>query len=77
MVIWKLHELMGKKRLKIADVAREADLSWETVAAVYHGKAKAISLETINALCRAMDCQPGDLLVYIPDQPLLLAGWSG
>lgn len=67
MVIWKLHELMGKERLKIADVARKTGLAWETVAAVYHGKAKAISLDTIDAICRALDCQPGDLMVYTPD----------
>lgn len=68
MVVWCLHELMGKQRLKIADVARMTGLAWDTVAAVYHGKAKAISLETVNALCTALNCQPGDLLRYVPDE---------
>lgn len=68
MIEWRLNELMGKKRLKIADVAREADVSWATVGAIYHGKAKAVSLEILNALCKTLDCQPGDLLTYIPDE---------
>ncbi len=68
MVVWVLHEIMGKRRLKIADVAKSTGLAWDTVAAIYHGKAKGVSLETIDALCKALNCQPGDLLVYVPDK---------
>ncbi|MEW6572872.1 MAG: helix-turn-helix transcriptional regulator [Bacillota bacterium] len=68
MVIWRLHELMGQRRLKIADVARASGLVWDTVAAIYHGRAKAVSLETLGALCKALDCQPGDLLAYVPNK---------
>ncbi|MGQ9533523.1 MAG: helix-turn-helix domain-containing protein [Desulfotomaculales bacterium] len=64
---WKLHELMGKRRLKIADVAREAGMAWDAVASIYHGRSQAVELKTLDKLCRALNCQPGDLLVYVPD----------
>lgn len=64
LVSWKLHILMAEKRLKIIDVARSADLAWETVSAIYRGKAKAVSLETLDKLCRALGCHPGDLFEY-------------
>lgn len=65
VVEWKLHKVMGAKRLKIADVARMADLAWETVSNIYHGRSSMVSLETIEALCTALDCQPGDLFEYV------------
>lgn len=68
VVVWKLHEEMGKRRMRIRDVARAAGLSWETVGAIYHGRAKFVSLETLDKLCRALGCQPGDLMVYVPDE---------
>ncbi|OPX87968.1 helix-turn-helix transcriptional regulator [Pelotomaculum sp. PtaB.Bin117] len=64
MVAWKLHILMAEKRLKIIDVARSAGLAWETVSTIYHGKAKAVTLETLDKLCKALECHPGDLLEY-------------
>ncbi|MBU4533323.1 MAG: helix-turn-helix transcriptional regulator [Firmicutes bacterium] len=62
MVHWTLHIIMGERRLKIAEVAREAGLAWETVSKIYKGQAEFVSLKTIDALCKALDCQPGDLL---------------
>lgn len=64
MVCWKLHILMAQERLKITDVAKTSGLAWDTVSAIYHGKAKAVSLETIDKLCKALKCTPGDLFEY-------------
>ncbi|MGB9825692.1 MAG: helix-turn-helix domain-containing protein [Desulfofundulus sp.] len=66
MIEWRLHEIMGKKRLRIADVARLAGLTWNTVGDIYHGRTKSVSLETLDRLCSALGCQPGDLLAYVP-----------
>jgi len=64
LVTWKLHMLMAEKRLKITNVARSSGLAWETVSSIYHGKAKAATLETMDKLCKALDCNPGDLFEY-------------
>ncbi|MGC7847434.1 helix-turn-helix domain-containing protein [Desulforudis sp. 1088] len=68
MVTWTLHLLMGERRLKIADVARASGLGWETVSKIYKGEAKQVGLETLDALCRALDCTPGELLTYRPER---------
>jgi len=67
MVEWRLHEVMGKKRLKILDVAKAAGLCWEAVANIYHGRSKQVALDTLDRLCKTLGCQVGDLLVYVPD----------
>lgn len=64
MINWKVHLLMAQKRQKIADVSRLSGLAYDTVSAIYHGKAKAVSLETLDKLCKALDCHPGDLFEY-------------
>ena len=68
MVEWRLHEVMGSKRLKIQDVARMTDLAWGAVAAIYHGRSKQVALDTLDRLCKALGCQVGDLLVYVPEE---------
>jgi putative transcriptional regulator len=58
---------MGDRGLTIATTAKLAGLNYDTVANLYHGNAKRIDLGTLDALCRALDVEPGDLLEYEPD----------
>ena len=67
MIKSKLHELMGKERHSIQDVHKKTGLSRNTIANMYHAKIKRIDYETLERLCALYDCQPGDLLEYIPD----------
>lgn len=68
MIEWRLHEEMGKRRMKIQDVARATGLAWDAVANIYHGRSKQVALDTLDRLCKALGCQVGDLLVYVPDE---------
>lgn len=64
----KLSLLMGQKQIRsIADLSRRSGIARTTLTTLWYGKAKGMSFETLNSLCKALDCQPGDLLVYIPD----------
>lgn len=67
MIKNKLSELMGKKRLNMAELARMAKLSHVAVFKIYHDKNKSISLETLNKLCWALECKIEDIIEYIPD----------
>lgn len=58
---------MGIKRMTISEVAKVADLKYNTVYAIYHDKTKGIEFETLNKLCFALDCTPNDLFKYYPD----------
>ena len=69
MINYKLHLVMARQgRLKMVDVARKAGISLQAVRRVYHGTAERIDRSTLDKLCKALDCQPGDLLEYVPDE---------
>ncbi len=61
MIKNKLSEMMGKKRMNMAEVARLANLNHITVFNIYHDKTKTIELETINKLCFALNCKIEDI----------------
>lgn len=67
MIKNKLSELMGKKRINMAELARMAKLSHVAIFKIYHNKNKSISLETINKLCWALECEIQDIFEYQQD----------
>lgn len=68
MIEWRLHLKMAEKRWRIADLERASGVSRETIRKLYYGKVDAIRMDTLDAICRALDCQVGDLMVYVPSQ---------
>ncbi|MBI4530988.1 MAG: helix-turn-helix transcriptional regulator [Candidatus Latescibacteria bacterium] len=66
MIRNRLSELMGKRRLKMSDVARRSGLSYTSVHAIYHNHVQFIAFKTLDRLCQALTCQVGDLLEYVP-----------
>jgi len=67
MVRCNLSEMMGKKKVKIADVARELGLNRSTVSALYYDRAQKVDLEAIEKLCIYFSCGVGDLLKLTTD----------
>ncbi|VBB06484.1 Hypothetical protein LUCI_1716 [Lucifera butyrica] len=61
-----LSRIMGEKRINISEVAKEAGIARNTVTALYHETAKGVTWDVLEKLCAALDCQPGDLLEYLP-----------
>ncbi|MEX0604250.1 MAG: helix-turn-helix transcriptional regulator [Marinobacter sp.] len=68
MIKCHLSRLMGEKKLKIVDVARETGLNRGTVTRLYHETANRVDLEVVEGLCRYFSCQVGDLFEFV-DQP--------
>jgi putative transcriptional regulator len=64
MIENKLSEIMGRKRLKISDVLEGTGLARNTVAELYHGRAKGVQFETIDRLCSYLGVGVGELLVH-------------
>jgi len=60
----KLSEIMGRKRLKISDVLEGTGLARNTVAELYHGRAKGVQFETLDRLCSYLGVEVGELLVH-------------
>ncbi len=59
--------MMAKRKISLNELAERVDISLANLSILKNNKCKAVRFSTLNALCRALDCQPADLLEYIPD----------
>ena len=67
MIRCHLSTLMGRDKLRIADVSRRTGLNRSTITALYKETGTRIDLPAIEELCRLFDCQVGDLFEYVED----------
>lgn len=67
MISNNLSTLMGSKRIRISDVARMCELSYDTVFKIYYDRTKGIDFKTLDKLCWALECTPNDIFPYTPD----------
>lgn len=65
MVRCHLSKLMGERKLKISDVARETGLNRSTITALYKETAERVELNTVSRLCKLLKCDIGDLFEFI------------
>ncbi|MCK5768943.1 helix-turn-helix transcriptional regulator [Algiphilus sp.] len=65
MIRCHLSRYMGEHKLNVAELARQTQLSRNTLTLLYKETASRIDLETIDALCRHFDCKVGDLLEFV------------
>ena len=56
--------MMAKRKISLGDLAEKIDLTPANLSILKTGKAKAIRFSTLEAICRKLDCQPGDILEY-------------
>ena len=68
-IIVTLDELLYQRRMTLTELAEKVDITLANLSILKTGKAKAIRFSTLEAICRALDCQPGDLLEYVEDEP--------
>jgi putative transcriptional regulator len=66
-VIVKLDDLLHDRRMTLTQLAEQVDITLANLSILKTGKAKAIRFSTLEAICRALQCQPGDLLGYEGD----------
>lgn len=63
-IIITLDVLLAKRKMSLTDLSEKVGLTMANLSILKTGKAKAIRFSTLEALCEALDCQPGDLLAY-------------
>lgn len=63
----KLDEIMAKRKIRLNELAAKIDLTEANLSILKNGKAKAIRFSTLEALCKELNCQPGDMLEFIDD----------
>lgn len=63
-IIVNLDVMMAKRKVSLGDLAEKIDLTPANLSILKTGKAKAIRFSTLEAICKELDCQPGDILEY-------------
>ena len=63
-IIINLDVMMAKRKMSLNELSGRVGITLSNLSILKNGKAKAIRLETLEAICEALDCQPGDILVY-------------
>jgi putative transcriptional regulator len=66
-IVVKLDDLLHARRMTLTQLAEQVDITLANLSILKTGKAKAIRFSTLEAICKVLDCQPGDLLGYQPD----------
>jgi len=67
-IVINLDVVMAKRKKALKDLAAEVDLTLANLSILKNNKAKAVRFSTLDAFCEALDCQPGDILEYVPDE---------
>ncbi|MDE7179016.1 MAG: helix-turn-helix transcriptional regulator [Lachnospiraceae bacterium] len=67
-IMINLDVMMAMRKKSLTELAGEIDLTLANLSILKNNKAKAIRLSTLNEICKALDCQPGDLLQYVEDE---------
>lgn len=67
-IVVNLDVMMAKRKIGLTELANEVDLTLANLSILKNNKAKAVRFSTLEAICKALDCQPGDILEYVPDE---------
>jgi putative transcriptional regulator len=65
-IIVRLDDLLHARRMTLTELSAQVDITLANLSVLKNGKARAIRFSTLEAICRALDCQPADLLHFAP-----------
>lgn len=63
-----LDDIMSKKKVSLNDLSQKVGITLSNLSIIKNEKSKAIRLSTLDALCKALNCQPGDIIQYVDDE---------
>jgi putative transcriptional regulator len=66
-IVVNLDVMMAKRKVGLTELAGKVDITLANLSILKNNKAKAVRFQTLEAICKALDCQPGDILEYVPD----------
>ena len=66
-IIINIDVMMAKRKMSLGELSERVDITPANLSILKNGKAKAIRFSTLEAVCRELDCQPGDIIEYRPD----------
>ena len=66
-IIINIDVMLAKRKMSVTELTEKVGITMANLSILKNGKARAIRFSTLEAICRALDCQPGDILEYLPD----------
>ena len=73
-IIVNVDVMMAKRKMSSGELAEKVGITQANLSILKTGKAKAVRFSTLDALCRALNCQPADLLEYVPEEDFAAEG---
>ncbi len=67
-IVVNLDVMMAKRKMSLGELAQKVDITMANLSILKNNKARAIRFSTLEAICKALDCQPGDILEFVPDE---------
>ena len=68
MIRVDLDVMLARRKMSLTELSQRVGITIANLSILKNGRAKAVRFETLEAICRALDCQPGDILVYEEEQ---------
>jgi putative transcriptional regulator len=68
-IVINLDVMLARRKKRLTDLADAVGITIQNLSILKTGKAKAVKLSTLNRICAFLDCQPGDILEFVPDPP--------
>ncbi len=66
-IVVNLDVMMAKRKMSVTELANKVDITMANLSILKNNKAKAVRFTTLEAICRALECQPGDILEYVKE----------
>ena len=67
-IMVNLDVMMAKRKMSLNELAQRVDITMANLSILKNNKARAVRFSTLEAICKALDCQPGDILEYVPEE---------
>ena len=67
-IVVNLDVMLAKRKMSLGELAQKVDITMANLSILKNNKARAVRFSTLEAICKALDCQPGDILEYVPDE---------
>ncbi len=66
-ILVNLDVMMARRKMSLGELSQKVDVTMANLSILKNNKAKAVRFSTLEAICKALDCQPGDILEFVPD----------
>lgn len=68
MIVINIDVMLAKRKMSVTELSNRVGITMANMSILKNGKAKAIKLETLSKICEVLQCQPGDVLEYVPGE---------